>query len=39
MSDALSDVVEHVDDFESAVGLFEDGVGEVECGVCWYLLG
>ena len=29
-ADALSDIVEHVDDFARAVGLFEDGVGEIE---------
>ena len=29
-SDALSDVVEHEDDFASAVGFGEDGVGEIE---------
>ena len=29
-SDALSDVVEHEDDFAAAVGFGEDGVGEIE---------
>ena len=38
-SDALSDVVEHEDDFASAVGFGEDGVGEIEGRVGWYLLG
>ena len=38
-SDALSDVVEHEDDFASAVGFGEDGVGEIERRVGWYLLG
>ena len=38
-SDALSDVVEHEDDFASAVGFGEDGVGEIEGGVGWELLG
>ena len=37
--DALSDVVEDLDELESAVGLGENGVGEVECrgldGICW----
>ena len=27
---ALSDVVEYLDQLEGAIGLFEDGVGEVE---------
>ena len=36
-SDALSDVVEHEDDFASAVGFGEDGVGEIEGRVGWYL--
>ena len=34
-SDALSDVVEHEDDFASAVGFGEDGVGEIERRVGW----
>ena len=38
-SDALSDVVEHEDDFASAVGFGEDGVGEIEGRVGWELLG
>ena len=38
-SDALSDVVEHEDDFAAAVGFGEDGVGEIERRVCWELLG
>ena len=29
-SDALSDIVEHEDDFAAAVGFGEDGVGEIE---------
>ena len=28
--DALSDIVEHEDDFAAAVGFGEDGVGEIE---------
>ena len=38
-SDALSDVVEHEDDFAAAVGFGEDGVGEIERRVGWDLLG
>ena len=38
-SDALSDVVEHEDDFAAAVGFGEDGVGEIERRVGWELLG
>ena len=38
-SDALSDIVEHEDDFAAAVGFGEDGVGEIEGRVGWYLLG
>ena len=34
-SDALSDIVEHEDDFASAVGFGEDGVGEIERRVGW----
>ena len=34
-SDALSDIVEHEDDFAAAVGFGEDGVGEVERRVGW----
>ena len=30
---ALSDVVEHVDDFASVVGFGKDGVGEIACWV------
>ena len=38
-SDALSDIVEHEDDFAAAVGFGEDGVGEIEGRVGWELLG